>query len=135
QQLSTPAANGQEGTGVATQVGTSAEQTRDVELLVGGMTCASCASRIEKKLNKLPGVTATVNYATEKAKVSFGGDVEPADLLATVEAAGYTASLPAPAPARSDEDQAPGAGDGEADAWRQRLLVSGALTVPVVLMS
>ena len=61
----------------------SAEQTRDLELLVGGMTCASCASRIEKKLNKLPGVTATVNYATEKAKVTFGADVEPADLLAT----------------------------------------------------
>ncbi len=120
---------------MATQVEASAEQTRDLELLVGGMTCASCASRIEKKLNKLPGVTATVNYATEKAKVTFGGDVEPADLLATVEAAGYTAALPAPAPAGSDQDDTERAGDREADAWRQRLLVSGVLTVPVVLMS
>ena len=68
----------------------------DVELAIGGMTCASCASRIERKLNKLDGVTATVNYATEKAKVSFPADYQPADLVAVVEAAGYTAALPEP---------------------------------------
>jgi Cu+-exporting ATPase len=56
-----------------------------VELAIGGMTCASSAARIEKKLNRLEGVTATVNYATEKAKVSFTGDVTPEDLIATVE--------------------------------------------------
>lgn len=67
-----------------------------VELVIGGMTCASCAHRVEKKLNKLDGVTATVNYATEKARVDFTGDVSPGDLIATVEQAGYTAALPAP---------------------------------------
>ena len=68
----------------------------DVELAIGGMTCASCASRIERKLNKLDGVTATVNYATEKAKVRFPDGYAPADLVAVVEAAGYTAVLPEP---------------------------------------
>ena len=74
----------------------TATSAGDVELVIGGMTCASCANRIEKKLNKLDGVTATVNYATEKAKVSFGEGVTPADLIATVEKTGYTAALPAP---------------------------------------
>ena len=60
-----------------------------VELEIGGMTCASCANRIERKLNKLDGVTATVNYATEKAKVTYPGSVSTDDLLRTVEAAGY----------------------------------------------
>ena len=58
------------------------QRERDVELVIGGMTCASCAARIEKKLNKMPGVSATVNYATEKAKVSFSPGVDPADLIA-----------------------------------------------------
>jgi len=75
------------------------QRERDVELVIGGMTCASCAARIEKKLNKMPGVSATVNYATEKAKVSFSPGVDPADLVATVEATGYTATVPAPAAA------------------------------------
>ncbi|OON72522.1 heavy metal translocating P-type ATPase [Streptomyces tsukubensis] len=75
-----------------------------VELAVSGMTCASCAARIEKKLNRMDGVTATVNYATEKAKVSYEGDVEVADLIATVVKTGYTARpiarpTPPPAPA------------------------------------
>jgi P-type Cu+ transporter len=84
--------------------------TTDVELLIGGMTCASCAARVEKKLNKLDGVTATVNYATEKAKVSFADGVTTDDLIATVEKTGYTASLPRPRPearpelARGEED-------------------------------
>ncbi|RXZ44335.1 heavy-metal-associated domain-containing protein, partial [Agromyces binzhouensis] len=69
------------------------------------MTCASCAMRIEKKLNRLDGVTATVNYATEKARVSAPVGVDDPELIATVEAAGYRAQLP-PAPA--------GAGTGEA---------------------
>jgi Cu+-exporting ATPase len=59
-----------------------------VELAIRGMTCASCAARIEKRLNKLDGVTATVNYATEKAKVTYTGDIAPDDLVAAVEKAG-----------------------------------------------
>ena len=106
-----------------------------VELNIGGMTCASCAARIEKKLNKMPGVTATVNYATEKAKVSFADDVSAEDLVATVEATGYTAELPAP-PAEA----AAGGDEGveiytETAAWRQRLVVSGLLALPALLMS
>ena len=77
----------------------------DVELLIGGMTCASCAARIEKKLNRLDGVTATVNYATEKARVSFGEGVTTDDLIATVEKTGYTAALPRP-PAPVDAEPA-----------------------------
>ena len=86
---------------MTTHVDDTQQHDRDVELMIGGMTCASCAARIEKKLNKMPGVTATVNYATEKAKVSFAADVDPADLVATVEATGYTATLPAPPAADS----------------------------------
>lgn len=67
-----------------------------VELAIGGMTCASCAARIEKKLNRMDGVEATVNYATEKAKVTFDADISVADLIATVEATGYTAQEPRP---------------------------------------
>ena len=68
-----------------------------IELEVGGMTCASCANRIERKLNKLDGVTASVNYATEKAKVTVPAGYDPALLVAEVEKTGYTAALPAPA--------------------------------------
>ncbi len=67
-----------------------------IELSIGGMTCASCASRIEKKLNRMDGVTATVNYATEKASVTVGDGVTADDLIATVEKTGYTAALPPP---------------------------------------
>lgn len=66
------------------------------ELAIGGMTCASCAARIEKKLNRMDGVTATVNYATEKAKVTHAVGVSVQDLIATVEKTGYTAREPAP---------------------------------------
>jgi Cu+-exporting ATPase len=97
-----------------------------LELSIGGMTCASCAARIERKLNKVDGVTATVNYATEKARVSFPDTVEPADLVHVVEAAGYTAELPAP-------DEAPD--DDPTRALRLRLIVSAVLAAPVVLLS
>src|SRR4051794_37343294 len=100
----------------------------DVELSIGGMTCASCAARVEKKLNKLEGVTATVNYATEKAKVRYSGDVTPADLVATVERTGYTAELPAEAPVGDDTDD-------EASAWRRRLTVSAVLAAPVLVLA
>ncbi|MFE7041028.1 heavy metal translocating P-type ATPase [Streptomyces atratus] len=84
----------------------SAESSR-AELTIGGMTCASCAARVEKKLNRMDGVTATVNYATEKARVSFGSGTDLADLIATVEKTGYTAQPvrrpepTPPAPARA----------------------------------
>src|SRR5256885_16947235 len=71
-----------------------------VELRIGGMTCASCAARIEKKLNRLDGVTATVNFATEKATVTFPADLDPDRLVATVEATGYTARPPGPSEPR-----------------------------------
>ncbi|MEJ3745172.1 heavy metal translocating P-type ATPase [Actinomycetes bacterium KLBMP 9797] len=99
-----------------------------IELAIGGMTCASCAARIEKKLNRLDGVTATVNYATEKATVTYAGAVTPDDLVATVEKTGYTASLPTP------EALAPAAKDELHDA-RTRLLVALALGVPVIVLA
>ncbi|GAA3196712.1 hypothetical protein GCM10020255_099140 [Rhodococcus baikonurensis] len=72
----------------------NAANSSSVELAITGMTCASCASRIEKKLNKIDGVTATVNYATEKAKVTFPDGVPVEELVAAVENAGYAAALP-----------------------------------------
>ncbi|MEU2833852.1 heavy metal translocating P-type ATPase [Streptomyces lavendulae] len=113
-----------------------------VELSIGGMTCASCAARIEKKLNRMDGVEATVNYATEKAHVSCTGDVRVADLIATVVRTGYTAEEPAPPPpAAADgagperEAEAPAGRDPELAALRQRLLVSAVLAVPVVVLA
>ncbi|MFE4945434.1 heavy metal translocating P-type ATPase [Streptomyces sp. NPDC056641] len=121
-----------------TTAGTAAE----VELMIGGMTCASCAARIEKKLNRMDGVEATVNYATEKAKVSYQGqDVAVEDLIATVEATGYTATRPAPAPVRTDADTvgAPDATDPDRDpadvTLRQRLTTAVILSVPVIAMA
>ena len=64
---------------------------RVLELAIGGMTCASCAARVEKKLNKLDGVTATVNFATQTARVAFPAAVSAGDLISVVEQAGYTA--------------------------------------------
>ncbi len=118
---------------------TAPAPTSEVELSIGGMTCASCAARIEKKLNRMGGVTATVNYATEKAKVSFPEGAEVTDLIATVEKTGYTAEEP-PLPAsgtagEAQEAQAAPAADGELLPLRQRLYVSLVLTVPVVLMA
>ncbi|MET9765879.1 heavy metal translocating P-type ATPase [Streptomyces sp. NPDC006415] len=172
----------------------AAADASQAELMIGGMTCASCAARVEKKLNRMDGVTATVNYATEKARVTFGEGLKLGDLVATVEKTGYTArpvaeppvpaTTPAPetireaapAPARGatreaarapaaetsreaapisapettreaapefTREPAPGsaARDAEAEqdaslaALRQRLVVSAALAVPVVLLA
>ncbi|WP_158169576.1 heavy metal translocating P-type ATPase [Mycolicibacterium smegmatis] len=108
--------------------------TGHVELQIGGMTCASCAARIERKLNKLDGVTASVNYATEKASVEVAGEVSPETLIEVVETAGYTAHLPAPPqPETGGTEQDPE--DRATDALRTRLLVSAALTVPVIAMA
>jgi P-type Cu+ transporter len=70
--------------------------TSTTDLVIGGMTCASCAARVERKLNRLDGVTATVNFATEAARVSFPETLTVGDLIAVVERTGYTAALPAP---------------------------------------
>ncbi len=113
-----------------------------VELEISGMTCASCANRIERKLNKLHGVQATVNYATEKAKVRYPAELGTDQLLAAVENAGYAATLPAPAPSDPSEgassDGAPGEQLSTPDqvaALRSRLLIVTALTLPVIALS
>ncbi|MCX5375071.1 cation-translocating P-type ATPase [Streptomyces sp. NBC_00091] len=107
-----------------------------VELAIGGMTCASCAARIEKKLNRMDGVEATVNYATEKAKVTFDADISVADLIATVEATGYTAQEPAPP--RTGGAPGDGAEQAEPDELgplRQRLVAAVSLALPVIAMA
>ncbi|MGW3353614.1 heavy metal translocating P-type ATPase [Nonomuraea rubra] len=105
-----------------------------VELSIGGMTCASCANRIERKLNKMDGVTATVNYATEKAKVTFPEGVDPEQLIAEVEKAGYTAALPAP-PKTAGEGQTGQEPEDELQPLRNRLITSVVLAVPVIAMA
>ena len=105
------------------------ELGRSVELSITGMTCASCANRIERKLNKLDGVSATVNYATEKARVTYADPVTPDQLVGTVAQAGYGAALPAPR-----RSEAPAGADPVA-ALRSRLLACLLLTVPVVAMA
>ncbi|OBB23651.1 heavy metal translocating P-type ATPase [Mycolicibacterium elephantis] len=100
-----------------------------IELSIDGMTCASCANRIERKLNKIDGVTATVNFATEKARVTYGDGVTPEELVGTVEKAGYQAHVPA------RDTAAEPAEDDPAASLRRRLLISLALTVPVIAMA
>ncbi|WP_345982168.1 heavy metal translocating P-type ATPase [Streptomyces sp. DSS69] len=171
---------------------TPAANASEAELMIGGMTCASCAARVEKKLNRMDGVTATVNYATEKARVTFAEGLELSDLVATVEKTGYTArplarpkpgrkpgqgqgqgpeqrseqgpeheqnpehgaahkperrpapeqepeQAPAPTPPDASPDASPDAAEAEQAAslaaLRQRLIVSAALSAPVVLLA
>src|SRR5215216_2082521 len=99
------------------------------DLAISGMTCASCAARIEKRLNRLDGVTATVNYATEHATVYIPENLAPADVIAAVEAAGYTAAVPKTATSELVEGAEP---IDETAPLRQRLLISLALSVPVI---
>jgi Cu+-exporting ATPase len=134
-----------------------AAQLCEIDLAVGGMTCSACAARIEKKLNRMDGVVATVNYATETAHVSFPAGLDPTELVATVERTGYTAELPPPPlpptttshdtdttgqiesadrpPDAGPRDRAAEQATEHADALRQRLQISAALAVPVVVMS
>ncbi|MDH3045184.1 heavy metal translocating P-type ATPase [Gordonia alkanivorans] len=114
----------------------TAEQTGtvDVELAVSGMTCASCAARIERTLNKLDGVSASVNYATEKAHVSARAGVDPHLLIETIEQAGYRAALPA-IPTGADPDDDPSDDDGELVALRHRLIGAVVLSVPVIALA
>ncbi|MFE0736206.1 heavy metal translocating P-type ATPase [Streptomyces sp. NPDC058855] len=113
--------------------------TTVTELRIGGMTCASCAARVEKKLNRMDGVTATVNYATEKARVEHAPEVGVDTLIATVVKTGYTAEEPPPPepePAPAGDTDVPGGGaDPELASLRQRLAVSAVLSAPVVLLA
>jgi P-type Cu+ transporter len=109
---------------------TTSQPLRTVELEITGMTCASCANRIERKLNKLDGVTATVNYATEKARVELPDGVGTDVLLDTVASAGYSAALPAPPGADPDLPEV-----DPTRSLRDRLVVSALLGVPVLLLS
>ncbi|MEW1546039.1 heavy metal translocating P-type ATPase [Streptomyces tsukubensis] len=121
----------------------TATHPQEVELAIGGMTCASCAARIEKKLNRMDGVEATVNYATEKAKVTFSDDISVQDLIGTVEATGYTAAPPKPK--QQSAPAADGGTGGGADAeeeddpelktLRERLVTAVVLAVPVIAMA
>ena len=100
-----------------------------IELDIGGMTCASCANRIEKKLNRMDGVTATVNYATEKATVAIAPGTEVDDLITVVEKTGYTAQLPVVA-----EPEAAAEGT-DLISLRQRVILSLSLSAPVIAVS
>ncbi len=106
-----------------------------IELEIGGMTCASCANRIERKLNKLDGVSATVNYATEKARVMAPEGYDPQQLVTTVEQAGYTAALPAPPTASAGSEDAEESEDPELRSLRRRLIGAALLTIPVIVLS
>ena len=118
-----------------------ADASREVDLAITGMTCASCSARVEKKLNRLDGVDATVNLATEKAKVRFSAPVTVEEIMATVEKTGYGASLITPPGAPGAEEHG---GHGEhdhledvapVDVLKRRALVSAALTVPLVILA
>ncbi|WP_431033727.1 heavy metal translocating P-type ATPase [Streptomyces sp. P6-2-1] len=144
--MSTPLQDEQEA-GTATGTGPGAAggaAPAEIELAVGGMTCAACAARIEKKLNRMEGVTASVNYATEKAKVSYPEGVGVDDLVATVVRTGYTAEpiLPPEPEPEPEPGAAPGenprehpAADSRLAGLRHRLLVSAALALPVVVLA
>ncbi|GHD89639.1 heavy metal translocating P-type ATPase [Streptomyces naganishii] len=148
---SSTTATGEPGaTGATGATGGESPELSRVELLIGGMTCASCAARVEKKLNRIDGVTATVNFATEKARVAYPPGVQVEDLIATVVKTGYTAEEPPPpqpeprtagtagtaadSPDRAGQAGTPAA-DPELSSLRQRLIVSALLAVPVVLLS
>ena len=113
------------------KAGAEAEAEVLTDLAIGGMTCGACANRIERKLNKVDGVTATVNYATEKAAVTHPGTLTPSELIAVIEAAGYTAELPPDPTAPPEDDDA----DEVLREHRFRLLVCAVLALPVVVVS
>src|SRR5699024_5208856 len=106
--------------------------TTRIDLSVGGMTCSSCANRVEKKLNRMAGVEASVNYATEKATIFADPAIDIAELISTVEGTGYSASLPEAAEASPEE---PEPEDVELASLRQRVIGAGILTIPVIAIS
>ncbi|MFD7506642.1 heavy metal translocating P-type ATPase [Streptomyces sp. NPDC059850] len=120
---------------------TSDAPTHTTDLLIGGMTCAACVNRVEKKLARVEGVSASVNLATGTARVSHPETVTSDELIATVERAGYTAELPAPAPGTTDGDLSVDSTDGsdgqdrEAAGDVERLIFTAVLAVPVMVLS
>ncbi|MEV0901595.1 heavy metal translocating P-type ATPase [Actinoplanes sp. NPDC049802] len=120
---------------MATVAGPLPVAPNQIELAIGGMTCASCAARIEKKLNRMDGVVATVNYATEKASVAYPDGVSAEDLIATVEKTGYTAKLPPPPQQTGDDPAEQAQPVDELRGLRTRLFTSIVLSVPVVLLA
>lgn len=114
-----------------------ADERTDLVLEVGGMTCASCSNRVERKLNKIPGVNASVNFATEKALVSVPPGMDVATLVSAVESAGYTAVEPAPVngAATDESGERDRDEDPETASLRQRLIISAILATPVVVLS
>jgi Cu+-exporting ATPase len=118
--------------------GTSSELPKTLELAIGGMTCASCATRVEKKLNRMPGVSASVNLVTEKAAVRYAGGLGAADLVAelvaTVQATGYTAGVAA-VPDRAPTPSGAADRDDETRSLRRRLVVAVVFTLPIVVLA
>jgi Cu+-exporting ATPase len=104
------------------------------DLLIGGMTCAACVTRVEKKLNRVEGVSATVNLATGRARISHPPELSTDELISTVERAGYTAELPPPPAAAEDGAESSGA-DADQHVDRDHLLVTALLAVPVLVLS
>src|SRR5699024_2553263 len=130
---------------IATPAGEDAETTR-LELEIEGMTCASCANRIERKLNKLDNVSAAVNYATEKARVEVAAGIEPQLLLDTVEQAGYSARLPQPRTSEAGTTKAGATGNAgnatddsagvdRVEGLKQRVIISAVLSIAVIAMA
>ncbi|PIE27102.1 MAG: heavy metal translocating P-type ATPase, partial [Micrococcales bacterium] len=115
---------------------------RELDLAITGMTCAACANRVERKLNKLAHVDATVNYATAKATVTVPADLDPQQLIDVVHATGYGAMLAQPGHRPGGEDRtagetaiaAEGAGARHAAEMRRRVLICAALSVPVIVL-
>ena len=115
---------------------TSSEASSQIQLDIGGMTCASCAARIEKKLNRMDGVTASVNYTTEKAKVTFADTVTADDLISQIEETGCTARLPRPSARTGDDTVGADASVEDPTALlRQRLIISAVLAAPVIALA
>ena len=132
--LSSPpptAASAASGAAAVARSGTAETDRHTVALEIGGMTCASCAARVERKLNRLPGVQASVNYATGKAQVRYADDVAPEQLVATVEATGYTTAWPA----ETREETPADADDTTVTDLRRRLIFSIVSSIPVVLLA
>ncbi|HVE74229.1 MAG TPA: cation transporter, partial [Mycobacteriales bacterium] len=108
----------------------TAPTVREVELVITGMTCGSCAAGIERALNEVPGVEATVNYATERARIRFPDSLATADLVAVVADVGYAAAPPPTVEEKVAEDES-----DPAVALRRRLIVTTAFALPVLLLS
>lgn len=112
----------------------SIDNPQNLELNIGGMSCAACAAHIEKALNKMPGVSATVNYATEKATISQSGDFGAKDFIKTVEKAGYSAFTDRDL-GREDEQESPNSSAQELAGLRRRLIICALLAVPVITLA